>query len=144
MISANHRLKTTFFSPLIQKRTIPILCWEDFKKGTKLPPVSSDFLFFFSAPVGTKQSISGHSFRRRDGRTPAGSEPQRGRKKKAIDRQRAEAVKILFPSGRGGLWGSAEGCQIRYRHIKTRLGEPNSRGMTWSLGQKTKSALTQK
>lgn len=74
-----------------------------FQKGHEAPSRLIGFFFFFSAPVGTKQSISGHSFRRRDGQTPAGSEPQRGRKKKAIDRQRAEAVKILFPSGRGGL-----------------------------------------
>ena len=77
----------------------------EFQKGREAPSrLNRCFFFgFFSAPVGMKQSISGHSFRRRDGRTPAGSEPQWGKKKKAIDRQRAEAVKILFPSGRGGL-----------------------------------------
>lgn len=55
-----------------------------------------------------KQSIPGHSFRRRDGRTAAGLEPQR---QEATKRQNGEAVKCLFPSGWRGyevVWNGAK------------------------------------
>lgn len=41
-----------------------------------------------------------------------------------------------------GLWGSGEGCQIRYQHIKTSLRGWNRQGMTWSVGQNKKHTYT--
>lgn len=46
-----------------------------------------------------KQSISGHSFRHCDGRTPVGSRPL---KQKTIDGQKGKAGKFLSPSGQRG------------------------------------------
>lgn len=85
-----------------------------------------------------KASLDIHSGIVMDGQPP----DQDPRGKKAMDRQKVEAVKFLFPSGRVGLWGSVEGCQIRYQHIKTSLRGWYSRGMTWSLWQNKKHTYT--
>ena len=147
MISANRRLQTTRLPfHRLYKRGRSRLCAERISKRawSSLPSQQMFFFVFFSAPVGMKQSISGHSFRRRDGRTPAGSEPQWGKKKKAIDRQRAEAVKILFPSGRGGLWGGEEGLPNQIpAHQDSPRGAKQSRNDMKSRAKNKKRTYTE-
>lgn len=99
----------------------------------------SHLIRYVLVPVGMKQSISGHSSRHCDGRTPAGSGPP---KEKAMDRQKGDAVKFLFPLGQGCYEVVWKGAESDTSTSKTSLRGWNSRGMTRSLGQNKKHTYT--